>query len=234
VASYTYSKSIDDTSAFLGTISDKNFPQNSHDYRAERALSSFDMRQRFTAAYSYSLPGHALWNRNFELRGIATAQSGQPMTPILLGDNSNTGNTGGIFGSDRPNLVGDPHLSQPTVQEWFNTAAFAVAPPYQFGNAGRNILTGPGLVTFDLALSRRFRVREGMSMQFDLEGFNLSIAPISICRSSTWMIRPRLAVSFRRKRPGRSNSRCGPVGSLARFSQNCSGLRPSIQLMLCN
>lgn len=173
LASYTYSKSIDDTSAFLGTISDKNFPQNSHDYRAERALSSFDMRQRFTAAYSYSLPGHALWNRNFELRGIATAQSGQPMTPILLGDNSNTGNTGGIFGSDRPNLVGDPHLSQPTVQEWFNTAAFAVAPPYQFGNAGRNILTGPGLVTFDLALSRRFRVREGMSMQFDLEGFNL-------------------------------------------------------------
>jgi hypothetical protein len=173
LASYTYSKSIDDTSAFLGTISDKNFPQNSHDRRAERALSSFDMRQRFTAAYSYSLPGRALWNKNFELRGIAAAQSGQPMTPILLADNSNTGNTGGIFGSDRPNVVGDPHLSNPTVKEWFNTAAFAVAPPYQFGNAGRNIFTGPGLFNFDLALSRRFRIREGMSVQFDVESFNL-------------------------------------------------------------
>ena len=173
LAAYTFSKSIDDTSAFLGTMPDKNFPQDSHNYRAERALSSFDMRQRFTAAYLYNLPGRAWWRRNFEVRGIATAQSGQPFTPILQTDNSNTGNTGGIFGSDRPDLVGDPHLSHPTVAEWFNTAAFAIAPQYHFGNAGRNILEGSGLFTFDLALSRRFTVREGVNLSFDAEAFNL-------------------------------------------------------------
>ena len=173
LAAYTFSKSIDDTSAFLGTLPDKNFPQDSHDYRAERALSGFDMRHRFTAAYLYNVPGRAWWRRNFELRGIATAQSGQPLTPILSIDNSNTGNTGGIFGSDRPDVVGDPHLAHPTPAEWFNAAAFAIAPRYQFGNAGRNILEGPGLFTFDLALSRRFSIREGVGLTFDVEAFNL-------------------------------------------------------------
>jgi hypothetical protein len=173
LAAYTFSKSIDDTSAFLGTLPDKNFPQNSRDYRAERALSSFDMRHRFTAAYVYHLPGTAWWNRHSEVRGIVAAQSGQPFTPVLRIDNSNTGNTGGIFGSDRPDVVGDPHLARQTPQEWFNTAAFAIAPRYQFGSAGRNILESPGLATFDVALSRRFAVREGVSLSFDAEAFNL-------------------------------------------------------------
>jgi hypothetical protein len=173
LAAYTFSKSIDDTSAFLGTMPDKNFPQDSRSYRAERALSSFDMRQRFTAAYLCNLPGRAWWRRNFELRGIATAQSGQPFTPVLRADNSNTGNTGGIFGSDRPDVVGDPHLARPGPGEWFNTAAFAIAPRYHFGNAGRNILESPGSFTFDLALSRRFTVREGVGLSFDAEAFNL-------------------------------------------------------------
>jgi hypothetical protein len=173
LAAYTFSKSIDDTSAFLGAMPDKNFPQDSQDFRAERALSSFDMRHRFTAAYAYHVPGRAWWMRNSEVRGIAVAQSGQPFTPILRADNSNTGNTGGIFGSDRPNLAGDPHLDHSTPEEWFNTAAFAVAPRYHFGSAGRNILQGPGLFTFDLALSRRFAVREGVSLTFDAEAFNL-------------------------------------------------------------
>jgi hypothetical protein len=173
LAAYTFSKSIDDTSAFLGTVPDKNFPQDSRNSRAERALSSFDMRQRFTAAYLYNLPGRAWWRRNIELRGIATVQSGQPFTPILRADNSNTGNTGGIFGSDRPDLVGDPQLSHPTPAQWFNTAAFTIAPKYHFGNAARNILEGPGSFTFDLALSRRFTVREGVNLSFDAEAFNL-------------------------------------------------------------
>jgi hypothetical protein len=173
LAAYTFSKSIDDTSAFLGTLPDKNFPQNSRNYRAERALSSFDMRQRLTAAYVYNLPGRAWWNRHSEVRGILAAQSGQPFTPVLRADNSNTGNTGGIFGSDRPDVVGRPRLAHPTPEEWFNTAAFAVAPRYQFGNAGRNIVEGPGLFTFDLALSRRFAIRERASLWFDAEAFNL-------------------------------------------------------------
>ena len=55
-ASYTFSKSIDDTSAFLPTTADQNFPQDSHNYRLERALSSFDEPNRATrrAALSHS------------------------------------------------------------------------------------------------------------------------------------------------------------------------------------
>jgi len=173
LASYTLSKSIDDTSAFLRTDSDANFPQNSSNYRLERALSGFDVRNRLTVAYLYALPGRQAWSRNWELRGILTAQTGQPFTPELQFDNSNTGNTGGNFGSDRPNVVGNPSLANPSPQEWFNTAAFAIPAPYTFGNAGRNILRGPGLVTWNASLARRFALREKTSLQVEAQAFNL-------------------------------------------------------------
>jgi hypothetical protein len=173
LAAYTFSKSIDDTSAFLGTKPDKNFPQDSRNYRSERALSSYDTRQRFTSAYTYNLPGRQWWVRNSELRGIVVAQTGQPFTPILRTDNSNTGNTGGIFGSDRPDLLRNPALGHRTPERWFDTSAFAIPARYHFGSAGRNILEGPGLFTFDLAFSRRFALREGMSLSFDAEAFNV-------------------------------------------------------------
>jgi len=172
-AVYMFSKSMDDTSAFLGTQADRNFPQDSHNYHLERALSSFDMPQRFTLAWVYQLPGHSRLVRNTELRSIVTAQAGQPFTPILSFDNSNTGNVGGTFGSDRPNLVGDPHLSNPTPQEWFNTAAFQIPAKYTFGSAGRNILRGPGLASFDLSLLRRFYIRESSSISVEAQAFNL-------------------------------------------------------------
>ncbi|MGA2574985.1 MAG: hypothetical protein ABSH24_03070 [Bryobacteraceae bacterium] len=124
LAAYTYSKSIDDTSAFEPVGTDQNFPQNSYDYRAERALSSFDMRQRAVVAYVYRLPFHNRWLRNFDNSGIVTAQSGQPFTPMLEFDNSNTG--GARNGYDRTDVVGDWHLANPSPQEWFNTAAFAI------------------------------------------------------------------------------------------------------------
>jgi hypothetical protein len=172
-AAYTYAKSIDDTSAFLGTTPDKNFPQNSHDLRAERGLSSFDVRHRLTTAGVLELPSRNPLARNVELRGILAVQSGQPFTPFLRFDNSNTGNSGGIFGLDRPDLLHDPALARPGPDRWFDTTAFRVPAPYMFGSAGRNILKGPGLFSFDLAVSRRFRVREHASISLDAEVFNL-------------------------------------------------------------
>jgi Outer membrane receptor proteins, mostly Fe transport len=167
LASYTRSKSIDDTSAFLGTVPDKNFPQDSHNYRAERGLASFDVANRLTAAYVY----HARYG--LEIRGITTAQSGQPFTPILRFDNSNTGNTGGIFGSDRPDALRSAALSDPSPERWFDTAAFAIAPQYHFGNAGRNTVRGPGIVNFDVAIARRFALHEGIALTVDAQWFNL-------------------------------------------------------------
>ncbi len=173
LAAYTFSKSIDDTSAFLSTTGDRNFPQNSHNYHAERGLSSFDAPQRAVVAYVYALPFHNAALRHFESAAIITRQSGQPFTPVLQFDNSNTGNTGGTFGSDHPNVIGNPSISNPSAAIWFNTAAFAVPPKYSFGTAGRNILRGPGLSSVDLSLSRKFKIAERLRLTFEAQAFNL-------------------------------------------------------------
>lgn len=60
-----------------------------------------------------------------------------------------------------------------TVQRWFNTAAFA-APAYgYYGNAGRNILRGPGMVKWDVSLLKSFRVRESLAFQLRGEAYNV-------------------------------------------------------------
>ena len=173
IAAYTWSKSIDDTSAFLPTTTDQNFPQDSHNYALERGLSSYDMPNRGTVAFVYRIPGVNRWTRNYEASSIITAESGQPFTPTLSYDNSNTGNTGGNFGEDRPNVLHSPALSNPNPQEWFDTSAFGIAPPYTWGDAGRNILRGPGLATVDFSLRRSFILREGMQLVAEAQSFNM-------------------------------------------------------------
>jgi hypothetical protein len=169
LSAYTYSKSIDDTSAFLATKADKNFPQDSRNYGAERAASSFDIRQRLSvAAVWLTMP----WGLQSSL--IFSANSGQPFTPILRFDNSNTGNTGGTYGNDRPNVVGNVGAGPRTVDRWFNTAAFAVPSRFTFGNAGRNILRGPGYASTDIAVSRKFALRgDRLVLQAEAQAFNL-------------------------------------------------------------
>jgi hypothetical protein len=193
-SAYTWSHSIDDQSAFLGDTADPNFPQNSHNLRAERGPSSFDMRQRFVAAYVLALPNGNRWTRNTEFQGIATAQSGQPFTTTLpLGDdNSNTGNTGQQAGSDRPNVVGNPYQSGTiaanpscvpppgpthTATQWFNPCAFETAPPNMYGDAGRNSLLGPGFASFDISLLRRFTLPERTTLTIEAQSFNLFNRP---------------------------------------------------------
>ncbi|MFN0172472.1 MAG: TonB-dependent receptor domain-containing protein [Bryobacteraceae bacterium] len=174
LTTYTFAKSMDDASAFLGTKADKNFPQDSRNYKAERALSSFDVAHRWVAAFVYLVPGREWWRRNLEFRGIVQAQTGQPLTPILRFDNSNTGNSGGIFGNDRPNLLGDPRLDTRGAAAWFDTAAFSVPARFSFGTAGRNVVRGPGFACLDLALARRFVLGEGLTLLADVQTFNLT------------------------------------------------------------
>lgn len=168
LASYTWSKSIDDSSAFLATNADANFPQNSRDYAAERARSSFDVSHRLSAAAVYNAP------HGVALHAIATAQTGAPFTPILRFDNSNTGNASGNNGYDRPNVSYDPRLSTRTPERWFNTGAFSTARPFSFGNAGRNIVEAPGLINFDVSATRGFRVTETLRLTAEAQVFNLT------------------------------------------------------------
>lgn len=184
LAVYTYSKSLDNSSSFLESKGDDNTPQNSANIAAERGLSNFDLRHRFSGSFIYDLPfglGHRWAGRNlwqgalfngWQVSGILTFQAGRPFTPRLSTDNSNTGNVGGFFAHDRPNVVGSPELDNPTPERFFNTAAFAVPQRYTFGNAGRNILTGPGMGNLDLALLKNIRVHREQTLQFRMEFFN--------------------------------------------------------------
>ncbi len=176
-AVYTWSRSIDDASAFLGTTGDPNFPQDSHNLRAQRGDSSFDVRQRLAFACVLTLPRTNRWTRNTELQALATFQSGQPFTPVLRFDNSNTGNNGGQSGYDHPNQVHDPMLSHRTAERWFDTSAFVIPPQYTFGDAGRNIVRGPGFASFDTSLVRHFKLNEKWQVSVQAQAFNLLNRP---------------------------------------------------------
>ena len=188
LASYTWSKSIDDASNFFSSAGDPNFPQNSYNVSAERGRSNFDVRHRLSVSYSYLLPfgrnrqflSHSGWVTTvltgWETFGIVTLQSGRPFTVALLPEIDNSGTGRSILGfgaNDRPNVVGNPNLGNPTPARWFNPAAFAFPAPGTFGNAGRNILDGPGYQNVNASLVKNTALSERMNLQFRAEFFNL-------------------------------------------------------------
>ncbi|HEX5604577.1 MAG TPA: TonB-dependent receptor, partial [Pyrinomonadaceae bacterium] len=183
LASYTWAKSIDDASNFFTSAGDPNFPQNSYHVAAERGLSNFDVRHRFSLSYSYALPfkkpGDGLvanLGNGWETFGIVTLQSGRPFTVALLPEIDNSGTGRSILGfgaNDRPNVIGNGELSTPTTDQWFNTAAFAFPFPGTFGNAGRNILEGPGFQNVNMSILKNTRFNERFNLQFRAEAFNL-------------------------------------------------------------
>lgn len=175
LVSYTWSKSIDEGSSFFSSSGDPNFPQNSYDLRAERARSNFDARRRLSVSYAYDLPFRGKLLSGWQTFGIVTFQAGRPLTVALLPewDNSNTGRSNLGFGAnDRPNLLRNPRLDEQTPERWFDVSAFQPAPRGAFGNAGRNILDGPGLQTFNLSLIRNLRIAERCTVQIRAELFN--------------------------------------------------------------
>ncbi len=188
LGAYTWGKSIDNASGIFSSTGDPNYPQNSYDLSAERGRSGFDVRHRFSLSYAYDLPfgkgkrllgdagrGTALVT-GWQTYGVITLQTGRPFTVALLPefDNSNTGISNlGFLGNDRPNLVGQARLDNPTPERWFNTAAFAIPPFGSFGNAGRNILGGPSYRNVNFSLVKNTAITEEVTVQFRAEFFNL-------------------------------------------------------------
>jgi len=177
IASYAYSKAI--------ALGDTAAVQDQQDWMADKAVSSLNMTQHFVGSAVYQLPfgqGRqfgANWNRitNGFLGGwafapIFTVSTGMPLNITVNGNPSNTGS-----GADRPNVVGNWQLANPSVAEWFNTSAFVANAPYTYGDAGRNIIRGPGLVDLDLALHKSFRITEKVSAQLRIESFNATNTP---------------------------------------------------------
>ncbi len=183
LGAYTFGKSIDNASGVFSSLGDPNYPQNSFNLAGERGRSGFDIRHRFSLSYSYELPfgkgqkgaAKALLD-GWQTFGVITLQTGRPFTVALLPefDNSNTGISNlGFLGNDRPNLVGQGRLDNPTVERWFNTAAFAVPRFGSFGNSGRNILDGDGYQNVNFSLLKNTSIKEKVTVQFRAEFFNL-------------------------------------------------------------
>jgi hypothetical protein len=168
---YTYSTALTDSSDDRAVA---NGPQNIHDYAAEWGRASFDRPHIFVANYSYELPfGHRLTGvagalgKGWQMSGITKFQVG----PALTITDGNDRALVGAGSPQRPNVVGTPTLFK-TVQEWFDTTAFARAATGTFGNAGNGIVRGPGINSWTLSAFKRFRVTERASLQFRSEFFN--------------------------------------------------------------
>ena len=172
LSAYTWSSSRDDASGLFTSTGDPNFPQDSRNPQVEWGRSNFDLRHRFSLGFTCAMPfgtgsgrfeNHGWASNvlaNWEVTGILAVQSGRPFTVVLPSefDNSNTGRASLGFGAnDRPNVVGNPAVSSPGPNQWFNTAAFAVPTYGSFGNAGRNILEGPGYANVNLAVLKHVR-----------------------------------------------------------------------------
>jgi hypothetical protein len=175
---YTWSKSIDGASVFFGSGANGTtiFPQDNYNLKAERGLSDFDIRQRLSWSFLYELPNlralPKVLGDGWQLGGILSLQTGQPFSVLTGSDNSGTG-----LGNDRPDLIGDPNAGPHTVSRWFNTAAFTPNAALTFGNAGRNIVTGPGFHNFDFSVVKNTHFRERVNAQFRAEFFNITNHP---------------------------------------------------------
>ena len=170
-AAYTWGKSIDDTSAFLPSSGNDNTPQDARHPEAERGLSDFDVRHRVSVAAVWPIPpARWRWTEHWQVSAIFAAQSGRPFTPRVSVDNSNTGNNGGSFGYDRPNEV-DPAMA-PAGSVTYGGRAFVMGPAYTFGDAGRNILIGPGSASLDLAIGRTFHLAGARRVEVRAEVYN--------------------------------------------------------------
>jgi hypothetical protein len=195
-ATYIYSKSIDDASSIGG--GGVVVAQNPFDIAADRGLSSFDQRHKFTGNWIYDLPFGE--NRRFLQKGFVshilagwqwsgnfTVASGLPFTVRVLGGTLDIQR--GVSGSLRANLVPGESVSvsNPTTKEWFNTAAFCQpgttltnpsatcvnASDTTFGDAGRNILEGPGQVTLDMSLNKTIQIKEYRSLDLRITANNV-------------------------------------------------------------
>jgi outer membrane receptor protein involved in Fe transport len=184
IVSYTWSKAMSlACDGWFGVEGCSN--QDPYNFNNDRSVTSMDLTHILTASWVYELPigrGKQLTTGsraadyilgNWQLNGIASLHSGQPYDVGIAGDIANTGNFNCCNNYyERLNVVGDPRLSNPTPEAWFNTNAFAAPARYTFGNLGRNALRSDGVVNFDLSVFRQFPLNEAAHLEFRAEAFN--------------------------------------------------------------
>jgi hypothetical protein len=185
LASYTLSKAIDGQE---GTVpGGYQFPMDAQNLALEHAAASFDRTHRFTGSWVCDIPvgrgrrflGNAAKPVNFvlggwQVNGIVTIATGSPFGLSLA-----TPVSGSNGFTERPNRIGNGTLprDQRSVSRWFDTTAFTIPPVGVFGNAGRNIVRGPGQSTVDGSALKDFRLTERFNLQYRAEFFNILNKP---------------------------------------------------------
>jgi hypothetical protein len=178
LAGYTYSKSLDDTSGFIGPFI------NPYDPKLSRALSTFNITHNFVFSYSYALPfAHLIGSRGhllhalfdgWQLSGITRFATGQPVPISQSGDLSLCGCPNSDV--DKPNYLGgpikffDPRSS--ASHQFFSTDQFSSETLGGAGNSRRSFFGGPGLNQWNMAIHRIIPIRERASLEFRVEFFN--------------------------------------------------------------
>ena len=177
LGAYTFGKSIDEQSQASLGFNNSTSVRSEYNYRWEKGPSDYNQAHRFVASYTYELPfGRQMHGAakvladGWQLMGIHSYTTGTPYTIHARTDFSNSG------GDARPNAVLGVPITPPggqSRQQWFNPAAFSNPSDGQFGNVGRNTLTGPSNVTIDFSIFKNFSLSERARIQFRSEFFNL-------------------------------------------------------------
>jgi hypothetical protein len=173
-----------------------NYTQDPRDRKADYGRSQIDQRFRLVFSHIWELPwmrsarGPAGWILGgWAVNGIVSLQSGLPVTVSQSGDSHNTGPQS----SQRPHVVSGQKVERVTpdrsANRWFNTAAFVRSKcngctgegvylgGKGYGNAGVSLFDAPAQKTWDFALFKEFRVKEGQRVQFRYEAFNFLNTP---------------------------------------------------------
>ena len=173
---YTWAKVTDDVDG----PANSSPIQDIYNLRAEHGIASYDVPHRFVANYVYRISlgrGSKLLNgipvvqdvvRGWEFSGVTEMQIGLPLAA------TQSNGTGGFTGTQRPNQIAPAGLPRDlrTLGEWFNSAAFTVAPAFTAGTEPRFSFFGPGINNWDTALMRNFPVRERLKLQLRGEFYN--------------------------------------------------------------
>ena len=188
---YTYAHSLDNGPAPFN-LKSSSAPQNPFDLDQEYATSTADVKHNVTLSNQIELPfgrGKRYLHSarplidtlvgGWQLNSIASFHTGRPVNIV-----SNAGYAD--YPGLRPDLVPGQNLTLPhhkrTITEWFNTAAFTSTPGQSNsnpipGNAGRNLVRGPGYTNDDFSLFKNFSLSQRMNLQFRAEAFNLLNTP---------------------------------------------------------
>jgi hypothetical protein len=182
--SYVWSHFLDDLdTAGWGSHSGNTNWQIASNPAANYGNSNFDVRNAFKGYVLYQLPfgrGKQFLNSNslvdaviggWQISDTLVIQSGQPFTPVMQTDTSYSLATSNF--ALYPNVIGNPSLTNRGIHQWFNEAAYAPPAAGTFGNEHRNQLTGPGLVTTNLSLSKTFAIWESVKLQVRGDAQNL-------------------------------------------------------------